>query len=217
MRVIRIFGERVPWVVVTSFLEILPQHGSSSCNRPRRAVAPTAGRQQLLKARQLLLSHNRAGAQRAYTLALHQAQSSQQFDLAACFLCHLRLALLCFSPAFRGRGASRSSNNSCGAPSVYVSVREHLEAAWALRDIVLRYCLVPPLGALAFYFRAVGLQLTEFLGEGSQRRRGDGGDGGSNSASDDDAEAVLRSLEELGLLESVCAGEVQDSSACDGE
>ncbi|CAN0033949.1 unnamed protein product, partial [Ectocarpus sp. 12 AP-2014] len=193
------------------------QHQLQQASPSSESVALTAGRQQLLKARQLLLSRDRAGAQRAYTLALNQAQSSQQFDLAACFLCHLRLAQLCFSPADGGRGASRSSNNSCGVPTVHVSAREHLEAAWALRDIVLRHRLVPPLGALGVYFRAVGLQLAVLLGEGSRRRRGDGGGGGGNSASDGNAEAVLRSLEELGLLESVCAGEVQDSSACDGE
>ncbi|CAN0293300.1 unnamed protein product [Ectocarpus sp. 13 AM-2016] len=193
------------------------QHQLQQASPSSESVAPTAGRQQLLKARQLLFSRDRAGAQRAYTLALNQAQSSQQFDLAACFLCHLRLAQLCFSPADRDRGASRRGNNSCGVPSVHVSAREHLEAAWALRDILLRYRLVPPLGALGVYFRAVGLQLAVLLGEGSRRRRGDGGGGGGNSASDGNAEAVLRSLEELGLLESVCAGEVQDSSACDGE
>lgn len=99
-----------------------------------------------------------------------------------------------------------------------MSAREHLEAAWALRDMLLRYRFVPPLGALGVYFRAVGLQLAGLLGEGSRRRRGDGGGGGSSSStSDDNAEAVLRSLEELGLLQYFCAGEVQDSSACDGE
>lgn len=83
------------------------------------SVEPTAGRQQLLTARQLLLSRDRAGAQRAYTLALHQGQSSQQFDLAACFLCHLRLAQLSFSLADGGRGANRSSNNSSGEHSAH--------------------------------------------------------------------------------------------------
>lgn len=106
------------------------------------SVAPTAGRQQLLKARQLLLSRDRAGAQRAYTLALHQAQSSQQFDLAACFLCHLRLAQLCFSPADGGRGASRSSNNSCGEHSVHGNYSLYFPYGILAENI---YCTYVPL------------------------------------------------------------------------
>lgn len=77
---------------------------------------------------------------------------------------------------------------------------------------MLRYRLVPPLGALGVYFRAVGLQLAGLLGEGSRRRWGDGdGGGGSSSASDGDAEAVLHSMEELELLESGCGGKMEGS------
>ncbi|CAN0129382.1 unnamed protein product [Pylaiella littoralis] len=115
-------------------------------------------RQQLARAQQLLLSHDRNGAWRAYTLALHESESQGSFDLSACFLCHFRLAQLSLpsNTAFDNNGGGTYNGGGRNDSNSRAIARRHLEAAWALRDH-----LAPPLkGALGCYFRAVRLKLS---------------------------------------------------------
>lgn len=162
------------------------------------ASAKTRPRQQLVRAQQLLLSRNLKGARSAYTLALNQSQFLGSFDLAACFLYHLRLAQLNLLQI--------TKTTVDGDPRA--AAQGHLESAWALMDR-----LTPPLaGALGCYFRGVGLKLAGLYDESSENEK---------------AAAVRRRLEKKGLLyvglatnesereEGACKGEDASSAAAE--
>lgn len=163
---------------------------SPALQRPQAAAAPPS-RDHLERASRLLRSRDHGAARQAYAAALQKSQPAAAtggfFDVSACFLCHVRLAQLSLHVGAGGGITTSHEEGNCNQERRRAVARDHLEAAWALRD-----CLPRPLvGALAFYFSVVGLKLADLYGRGSG-----------------EALAVMACLEELGLISANDSAEI---------